>query len=199
MLHSAMETEPYIVGTEVTNQLINLSQVFCYEQITEGNLLRMNPVSLLLHFSNEAFEKKTAVYMMWQTNNRWVDSTIQNFPSATTLLVSWSNCLPPRQCQSLATWEIKRLGQTRSCGISFAFQACYSISRCQRRSRQLAKTPHVSFSSSLLASVQEVLCSISIHNANATEIWTEVNTPGKAPHSGTTKHWRKLRPPLGLS
>lgn len=55
MLHSAMETEPYIVGTEVKNQLINLSQVLCYEQITEGNLLRMNPISLFLHFSNEAF------------------------------------------------------------------------------------------------------------------------------------------------
>lgn len=58
MLHSAMEIEPYIVGTEVTNQLINLSQVLCYEQITEGNLLKMNPISLVLCFSNEAFQKK---------------------------------------------------------------------------------------------------------------------------------------------
>lgn len=64
MLHSAMEREPYIVGTGVTNQLINLTQVSCYNQITEGNLLRMNPVSLHLHFNNEAFQKKTVVYMM---------------------------------------------------------------------------------------------------------------------------------------
>lgn len=50
-----METELYIVGSEVTNQLINLSKVLCYEQITEGNLLRMNPVSQLLQFSHELF------------------------------------------------------------------------------------------------------------------------------------------------
>lgn len=53
MLHSAMETELYIVGSEVTNQLINLPQVLCYEQITEGQLQRMNPTSQLLQFSNE--------------------------------------------------------------------------------------------------------------------------------------------------
>lgn len=64
MLRSAMETEPYIVGMGVTNQLINPTQVLCYKQITEGNLLRMNPISLFLHFSNEVFQKKTVVYMM---------------------------------------------------------------------------------------------------------------------------------------
>lgn len=64
MLHSAMETELYIVGSEVTNQLINLSQVLHYEQITEGNLLRMNPISQLLQSSNELFKKRTAEYMM---------------------------------------------------------------------------------------------------------------------------------------
>lgn len=53
MLHSATETELYIVGSEVPNQLIHLSQLLCYEQITEGNLLRMNPISQLLQFSNE--------------------------------------------------------------------------------------------------------------------------------------------------
>lgn len=159
MLHSAMETEPYIVGTEVTNQLINPSQVLCYEQITEGNLCRMNPISLLLHFSNEAFQKKTVVYMRWQSNSRWRDSMIQDFPSETTSLVSWSNFLAPRQCQSLATWEIKRLGQIRNCGISFAFQAYYFFSRCQHFSGQLAKNPHprhISFSSYPPALIQEV-------------------------------------------
>lgn len=64
MLHSAMETELYIVGSEVTNQLINLSQVLHYEQITEGNLLRMTPISQLLQSSNELFKKRTAEYMM---------------------------------------------------------------------------------------------------------------------------------------
>lgn len=64
MLHSAMETELYIVGSEVTNQLINLSQVLHYEQITEGNLLRMNPISQLLQSSNELFKKRTAECMM---------------------------------------------------------------------------------------------------------------------------------------
>lgn len=64
MLHSAMETELYIVGSEVTNQLINLSQVLHYEQITEDNLLRMNPISQLLQSSNELFKKRTAEYMM---------------------------------------------------------------------------------------------------------------------------------------
>lgn len=147
-------------------------------------------------------KKKTAIHMMWQSNSRWLDSMIQNFPSETMLLVSWSNCLAPRQYQSLATWEIKRLGQTRNCGISFSFQAYYSVSRCQHWSGQLAKTPHlrhISFSSCFPASIREVLCSIFIHNANATNIWTEVNTLGKAPQNGTTKHWRKLRPTLVLS
>lgn len=53
-----METERYIAGIAVTNQLIYLSEVFCYEQITEGILLIKNPLSLLLHFRNEAFQKR---------------------------------------------------------------------------------------------------------------------------------------------
>lgn len=112
MLRSAMETEPYIVGMGVTNQLINPTQVLCYKQITEGNLLRMNPISLFLHFSNEVFQKKTVVYMMWHYNSRWLDSMIENFPSETVLLVSWSKCSAPRWCQSLHL-GIKRLGQNK--------------------------------------------------------------------------------------
>jgi len=93
----------------------------------------------------------------------------------------------------------QKVGTNKNCGISFAFQAYYFVSRCQHCSGQLAKTPHMrhtSFSSSLPASIQEVLCSIFLYNANTTKIWTDVNTPGKPSQSGTTKHWRKLRPPL---
>lgn len=53
-----METEQYTIGTAVTNQLIHLSQVFCYKQVTEGILLIKNPLSLLFHFRNEAFQKR---------------------------------------------------------------------------------------------------------------------------------------------
>lgn len=70
MLRSAMETEPFIVGTQVTNQRINLSQVLCHKNIREDNLLRINPTSLVLHFSHEAFQNKTVVFMMWQSKSR---------------------------------------------------------------------------------------------------------------------------------
>jgi len=73
----------------------------------------MNLISLLLHFRNEAFQKKAAVYMMCHSNSRWLDSMIQNCPSKTMLLISWSNCMAPRWYQSLAMWEVKRLGLTK--------------------------------------------------------------------------------------
>lgn len=137
---------------------------------------------------------------MWQSNRRWLESMIQNFPAKTMLLVSWSNCMVPRVLKVLPLgkskgWDKKEITEFQ---LHFKLSILFlDASTVQSGLQKLSIWGTFSFPPHFSASEQKILFSIFIHNASAIKLWTEVNTLGLAPQKGTTNCWRKLCPTLG--